>query len=412
MTEALCGPSNALSSLQKHTQVDRTLQQDRLRGTNHSPAQGFRSFDPRAGSLDADFAAFENAPTNPFQLQQPQWQQSNPGFAPAQSTSSWASDFQNLRIANTPLPVSQFRQAAPLIKTAPGGWQQEFTRQNQNMSLIAQQKQPETAPYNMLHTNAPFLGGAAYAPQPSLLNQQMPAGQVEGSRFSEADFEKAFQDVSQEMNQEMQSSDVQITEAGHDLALEEPIDDIPDTLNQVIHETPEAKIGSDAIEYTETKDRTVDQDARDANDLARVAGQLVQNVSHETNEKFRNSQFLDLMRRIRDREIEVRNNDFEPAAEAAKPFSQPATVQPENDHSFQFPNMNSVYEPDHHDPIDMSVEDDFRYTRNQISDLHPGGPFYPEQSPPPAQHAQLPAQMSGAVDASSTDDASGRYAQA
>lgn len=32
MADALCGPSNPLQNLQKHTQVDRTLQQDRLVG--------------------------------------------------------------------------------------------------------------------------------------------------------------------------------------------------------------------------------------------------------------------------------------------------------------------------------------------------------------------------------------------
>jgi hypothetical protein len=30
MSDALCGPSNALQNFQKHTSVDRTLQQDRL----------------------------------------------------------------------------------------------------------------------------------------------------------------------------------------------------------------------------------------------------------------------------------------------------------------------------------------------------------------------------------------------
>jgi hypothetical protein len=39
MADALCGPSNPLQSLQKHSQVDRTLQQDRLVGNRFSPAQ-------------------------------------------------------------------------------------------------------------------------------------------------------------------------------------------------------------------------------------------------------------------------------------------------------------------------------------------------------------------------------------
>lgn len=38
MADAICGPSNALQNLQKHTSVDRTLQQDRL-VTRQSPAQ-------------------------------------------------------------------------------------------------------------------------------------------------------------------------------------------------------------------------------------------------------------------------------------------------------------------------------------------------------------------------------------
>ena len=38
MADALCGPSNALQSLQKQTSVDRTLQQDRL-ATRRAPAE-------------------------------------------------------------------------------------------------------------------------------------------------------------------------------------------------------------------------------------------------------------------------------------------------------------------------------------------------------------------------------------
>jgi len=38
MADALCGPSNALQNFQKHTAVDRTLQQDRL-VSRQSPTQ-------------------------------------------------------------------------------------------------------------------------------------------------------------------------------------------------------------------------------------------------------------------------------------------------------------------------------------------------------------------------------------
>ena len=71
--------------------------------------------------------------------------------------------------------------------------------------------------------------------------------------------------------------------------------------------------------------------------------------------------------------------------------------------------MNGVYQPDA--ALDLSVDDEFQYNppRTQISDLHPGGPFYPEQSPPPPKYAQ----MSGAVNSSSPDQsATDRYATA
>lgn len=38
MTDALCGPSNALQTFQKQTNVDRTLQQDRL-AVRHTQAE-------------------------------------------------------------------------------------------------------------------------------------------------------------------------------------------------------------------------------------------------------------------------------------------------------------------------------------------------------------------------------------
>jgi len=405
MTDALCGPSNALQSFQKHTAVDRTLQQDRLAGPRHSPAQGFRSFDPRTGSLDAEFHAFENAATNPFQLEQPAWQQNTPLAFQAQPTSSWASDFQSLRISNSSTPAHQARAEVPLVKSAPGGWQQEFMRQRQNTTPIAQQRQPDIASQFSNQSFASYAGEPSYMPQhPGIYAQQSPMQQVKVSepQFNEAAFEQAFQDVFEHI--QANEAPLVTAESMEETAMR-PQEDV------AIHEPSNTKIGSDAIEYTETKERTPDQDTRDANDLARVAGELMHNVSHETNEKFRNSQFLDLMRRIRDREVEVRNNDFE-RTEDAQPSSQPQLEQlrPHDPNTFQFPDMNEVYRPDEN--IDMTVDDNFHYTerpQTQISDLHPGGPFYPEQSPPHPRHAQ----MSGAVDASvAADDASNRYATA
>lgn len=403
MADALCGPSNALQSFQKHTSVDRTLQQDRLTGPRHSPAQGFRSFDPRAGSLDAEFHAFENAPTNPFQLEQPVWHQNAGPAFPVQQPLDWANDFQNLRLSNTPIPAHQFRVEAPLVRSAPGDWQQEFMRQRENISPSMRQIQPETA--------SQLNFGPSYMNQPGALSsmQQAYGGSAQemvppGMQFDEAAFEQAFQDVFNEM-QTTSSLDIKQDNG----KMRE--DFMEEHMPQVIHQPDHAKIGADAIEYTEMNDRTSDHDAQSANDLARVAGELVHNVSHETNEKFQNSQFLDLMRRIRDREVEVRNNDFEATQQQTQnTHPQPGFEQlrPHDPNTFEFPDMNDVYKVD--GPIDMTPD----YTeyhpanpRNQISDLHPGGPFYPEQSPRPER-----AHMSGAINDSLSADDTNTYAAA
>ena len=405
MADALCGPSNALQSFQKHTSVDRTLQQDRFTGPRQSPAQGFRSFDPRTGSLDAEFHAFENAPTNPFQLEQPVWQHNVPSAFQSQPGVGWANDFQSLRISNASTPAQQFRSEMPSAKTAPGGWQQEFMIQRQAMTPIAQQKQPESMSQFNNQSFTPYMGGSSYVQQHSGMYAQQNAAQqvnVSEPQFSETEFEQAFQDA----YEHIQASEAHLQQAN---PMEEtvfgPQEDV------AIHEPSQSKIGSDAIAYTENTERTQDQDIRDATDLARVAGELVQNVSHETNEKFRNSQFLDLMRKIRDREVEVRNNDFE-NTQKAQPSLQPqeANLRPHDLNTFQFPNMDEVNQPNEH--VDMTMDDNFHYNerpQTQISDLHPGGPFYPGQSPPQPRYAQ----MSGAVDSSfGTDDTGDRYATA
>lgn len=393
MADALCGPSNALQTFRKHTSVDRTLQQDRLVGRGHSPSQGFRSHDPRAGSLDADFHAFENAPTNTFNMEQPAWAQTSHRSSPQPSNASWASDFQNLHISNAPLPSHQMRVAAPLVTTTNGGWGQEFMRQRQNMTPVQQGKQPE-----MISTASPMFNSlqnpSFQAPRNQYATNQQNV--MHEQQMQDPSFDRAFQEAFDSI-QQSEFKDIAVEEAA---PLTEPVHDFG--YEQALLQPTDVKLGSDAIDYVEQKDRTPDQDSKDADDLARVAGVLLQNVSHEQNEKFQNSKFLDLMKKIRDREIEVRNDDFEStyvdhaAPQSAMADQSSLSQQQQYPDPFAFPDMNSVYAPDSR--IDGASEysfdaDQFPYQPyNQISDLHPGGPRYPEQSP-----RQRHAQMSGAV---------------
>uniref|UniRef100_A0A093Y7W7 Peroxin 20 n=1 Tax=Talaromyces marneffei PM1 TaxID=1077442 RepID=A0A093Y7W7_TALMA len=113
MADALCGPSNALQNFQKHTAVDRTLQQDRI-VNRHPSTQNFRSQHHNAAVLDPEFEAFENnfVGNAPPQLMPggpafaaPVHSQPPPGFAAADG--DWASDFQKLQVSGPSLNINQ-----------------------------------------------------------------------------------------------------------------------------------------------------------------------------------------------------------------------------------------------------------------------------------------------------------------
>ncbi|RMZ82948.1 hypothetical protein DV737_g1820, partial [Chaetothyriales sp. CBS 132003] len=123
-------------------------------------------------------------------------------------------------------------------------------------------------------------------------------------------------------------------------AVEQTLDDVERTLDnaeQSMHEL------CDAIAYTEVKDRTADQDMRDADELARTAGQLVEMMKDEseTNRKFRESEFLGLMRRLRDREVEqVQTREEE---------NDVATTATTEQYDWAFPDINDIYAPTNND---------------------------------------------------------------
>jgi peroxin-5 len=53
-------------------------------------------------------------------------------------------------------------------------------------------------------------------------------------------------------------------------------------------------------------------------ELARTAGEIISSVSYDENPKFKNSQFMSLMRQLRDHDIVVEGNDMVPQSEATR----------------------------------------------------------------------------------------------
>jgi hypothetical protein len=353
MTDSLCGPSNALQSFKSHTQVDRTLQQDRLTGPRHSPAQvcdnflskqhftsisnviqGFRTPDLRAGSLDGEFAAFEAGPQQTFHLQQqqtptlPQFEpfQQSPQFSLHSSTPGWAADFHKLRLGsapNQPIPQAQFRTEAPLVRSnnaGIAGWHDEFMRKQQQSA--GNGKQAFRSPSQGYSYSTPSTMSQypmAYQPpevyqEPQYAQNQEPFHDAKTHMPDDAAFEAAF---AQAEHLHTSSSDHlpkegQVAGVRLDPILQPHLYDHQPLRETMLDRDPEQlRIGSDTIPYTpRAAPRTIDQTAKEADDLARTAGELLSSVQHDTSEKFGQSQFLALMRRIRDREVEVRDEDL------------------------------------------------------------------------------------------------------
>ena len=160
----------------------------------------------------------------------------------------------------------------------------------------------------------------SYGQQQQLQEQQQSQMQAE-PMYDEAGFADAFEQAgqrAQEMVEEGSEMDTLLQREGSDLLHKDaiPIDsefesELPSLMS--VPNPTQIRIGSDAIPYREQKNRTPDQDSRDADELARTAGELLTSVQHDTSDKFQNSQFLALMRKIRDGEVKVQGEEFKEA---------------------------------------------------------------------------------------------------
>ncbi|KAK5114929.1 hypothetical protein LTR62_002088 [Meristemomyces frigidus] len=294
MADALCGPSNPLQQFKQQSSLDRTLQQDRLT-SRASPVQGFRSPNPNAGLLDPEFAAFQaGLPVadletfHPHSFQQPQ------GFG-GNNTPSWATDFQQMHIS--PAPSQQILQNPNHVAPSALGWAQGFRQQHVPSPARAQQISPQT-----------FQQRARYGFQPSFSPSPMyqaPALESKGKEpayrdFDEAAFEQAFEQAKSDMMAE-QSAEQAVEDTTDMASVIQEQDDLLHSLgaeqsrmnlNDVMQRPVEQEIQETHMQHEE-----------DA--LAATAQELLEKVSNDHSDKFQNSQFLNLMRKLRDREVKV-----------------------------------------------------------------------------------------------------------
>lgn len=128
--------------------------------------------------------------------------------------------------------------------------------------------------------------------------QEVSTNHAPTETFDESAFEAAFEQASADMVSQANG----VTQQDK----ENPETEQPSTIETERRE--DIKIGSDNIPNTDHEDAK--SQPNDADELARTAGQLLDSVRHDQSQKFKESNFLALMRRIRDREIQVEGDEF------------------------------------------------------------------------------------------------------
>ena len=296
--------------------------------------QGFRSPPgPNAGILDAEFEAFQAGYLPGGGLyQSPFHDGTSAHFATSppiqQELPGWASGFQRLNlneVRSSPISPSQFRHEAPLQRITPGGWHQEFLHQ-QNVSVDQQsyvQQRYHGMGWQQRQSQLPQFYNLD--PQLSSIPQQKEPEPAVEDAFDEAAFEKAFDAAKMEiMDAETQGMDSRaelgqtISAYARTLETQEDVQNYSpnygesvmrenqDLLDQVDFDAflqEPTNLGQTSTEATDDKSEV--RREVDADELAKTAGQLLDSLKHEQSQKFQQSNFLALMRQLRDKEVRV-----------------------------------------------------------------------------------------------------------
>jgi hypothetical protein len=373
MSDVLCGPSNPLQQFKQQTQLDRTLQQDRL-ASRASPSQGFRSANQNAGLLDPEFEAFQAGVPTP-DLPQFNHVQRPPQFAGPSSQPSWATDFQQLHISQPPFQQHLAPQAAP----ASAGWAQGFQQHIAQTTPKAQQSAPSPQAFQYMARYG-MNGYQNHFAEPNFAPSIQSKGkEVATEQWDDAAFDRAFNQVSDALSAEQEAMDVEkdayangtstpyqrgastgnvletetyearVEEGDLDLEFQRERAEIEkshaENLLRIKNQQDETfdilkRLESDPVAeemlreetdsamYASDSEMEEQKQEQDDDALAKTAQELLEKVEHNNTDKFRNSQFLSLMRKLRDREMKVEGNDMVETNVRATSFNKLASSPP------------------------------------------------------------------------------------
>jgi len=216
-------------------------------------------------------------------------------------------------------PPRQNYGYAPSKQDSGAQWHQEFSQQHNQ----AQRNVQDPAQGTGIGT------GYAYYPQPSgsmafqqygALNtqsqsQHSTSQQVQPEVFDDAAFAKAFEQAA-DLEEERETQAFHKSVADWKALLAQDAAEFDKNLMEAESKNLNLpRIGADTIRPQETEPTHKEQQEA-PDELARTAGSLLRSVENDQSSKFQGSQFLSLMRLLRDKEVTVQGDDIV-AAKAA-----------------------------------------------------------------------------------------------
>lgn len=212
------------------------------------------------------------------------------------SVPNWAFDFQNLHLNNVPAQStsqSQIEEQVDLKSELIDEWGEQ----------PAQNGIPTISRY-VMSNGLPRFSHQLHQPL-SMGAQQALTRQPQEELFDAEALDRAFEAIHAELKQSEEQERAELAEYEHTT----PISNEGATRSSLLHGRPLTKpIESDRISKKNSQEKLEQLEIDENDQLARTAGELLEKVAHHEDRKFQNSNFLSLMRQLRDREVQVKGD--------------------------------------------------------------------------------------------------------
>jgi hypothetical protein len=237
-----------------------------------------------------------------------------------------------------------FSQVPIAQQSQPGGWHSEFAAsQSQHTEIAHTAQRTYNAPLERLGAMPLGMGMVMHQSpmamhQPGLYNQpqqeQFQAPQAAAEIYDDELFAQAFAEAEASI----------FAQDGQSLS-----DELQEAVAAASEQLQTERIGADLIHDPDRQGFEKQDGIADADALSRTAGQLLDSVSNNQSDKFKNSVFLGLMRELRDKEKVVKGDKIVDVRDGADGIKQ--TVDGVSPHSPSAGSLPHMY---------LSADDVFR----------------------------------------------------